>query len=94
MHESVKDAVGDGGIADLGVPGSDWKLAGQQRGTYLITYVADLQKIAALRFGQRGNRPIVHDQQVDPAEPVEQFAVATIGLRHSQIAEQFGRFEE
>ena len=53
MYEPVEDAVGNGGIADLRVPGCDWQLAGQQRGPDLITPVTDLQKVAPLGFGQR-----------------------------------------
>ena len=94
VHEPVQDAVGDGGIADLRVPGGDRELAGQQRGTCLIAPVTDLQEVTALCLGQWSHRPIVNDQQIDPAEPVEQFAMAAVGPGHGQVSEQFGGFEE
>ena len=67
VHEPVEDAVGDGGITDLRVPGGDRQLTGQQGGMHLITRIADLQKITALSLGQRRHRPIVDDQQIEPA---------------------------
>src|ERR1022692_285016 len=70
VHEPVEDAVGDRGIAYLRVPGGDRQLAGQQGGMHLITPIADLQKIPALCLGQRSHRPIIDDQQIEPAEPV------------------------
>ena len=94
VYKPVEDTVGDGGITDLRVPGGDRQLTGQQGGMHLITRITDLQKITALCLGQRGHRPIVDDQQVEPAEPVEQFAVATVGPCHSQVAKQFRGFEE
>ena len=60
----------------------------------LIAAIADLQKIAAFGFRQRSHGPIVDDQQMDPAQPVEQFAMAAIGSRHRQVAKQFRPFEE
>lgn len=37
--------------------------------------VADFQEVPALSLCARRHRPIVHDQQIDPAEPVEQLTV-------------------
>ena len=68
------------------------ELAGSSSGTHLVTSVTDFEKVATLGFGQV--TPVVNDQQVDPAEPVEQLAMAAIGPRRCQVAEQFGSFEE
>ncbi len=63
--------VGDGGIADLRVPGGDRQLTGQQRGARLVSRIADLQEVTALGFGHRRHGPVVDDQQVDPPESVQ-----------------------
>jgi hypothetical protein len=42
MKEPVENAVGDGGIADLRIPGSNWQLAGEQSGTVLIVGIGNL----------------------------------------------------
>ena len=87
VYEPVEDAVSDGGIADLCVPARHRQLTGKQRGTRLVSRIADLQEVAALRFAHRRHRPVVHHQQVDPFEPVQKFTVAAVGARVKDLNE-------
>ena len=53
VHQTVEDAVGDGGIADLLVPARDRQLGSKDGGTGLVAIFADLPDFAALVFIQR-----------------------------------------
>jgi hypothetical protein len=48
VHQSVEDAVGQRGIADLFVPARDRQLRRQDRGTHLVAILANLPEVAAL----------------------------------------------
>jgi hypothetical protein len=53
VNQTVQDAIGDGGIADLLVPARDRQLGGKDGGTGLVAIFADLPDFAALVFIQR-----------------------------------------
>ncbi len=53
-----------------------------------------IQALLGLSLGQRRHRPIVDNQQIEPAEPVEQLGKAAVGPRHSQVARQFRGFKK
>jgi hypothetical protein len=47
VNQTVQDAIGDGGIADLLVPARDRQLGGKDGGTGLVAIFADLLDFAA-----------------------------------------------
>jgi hypothetical protein len=52
VNQTVQDAIGDGGIADLLVPARDRQLGSKDGGTGLVAIFADLPDFAALVFIQ------------------------------------------
>ena len=67
VHETVEDAVGDGGVADLLVPLGHGELRGQDGGAGLIAFLADFPEVAPFGFLQGGHGPVINDQNIDPA---------------------------
>src|SRR5579863_8757372 len=90
MHEAVKDAVGDGGVADLLVPLRYGELRSEDGGPCLIAFFCDLPEVTALGFLHRRHSPVIDDQDMDTAQPDQQVAQATIGASYGKIAEQGG----
>jgi hypothetical protein len=53
VNQTIQDAVGDAGVADLFVPMSHRHLRGQDEGRALVAVIADLQEVPALGISQR-----------------------------------------
>src|SRR6516165_11974086 len=90
MDQPVKNAVGQGRVADLLMPALDRDLAGEDRRVQLVAIFANLQEVASLRFRQGGVGPIVDHQQVDLGQASQKAAQAAVSAGQNQIAEQFG----
>ncbi len=88
VNQTVQDAIGDGGIADLLVPARDRQLRGEDGGTGLVAILADLPDFAALGFIQRHHGPIIDDQNVDATQPCQQVTQASIRSGQGQITQQ------
>ena len=67
VDEAVEDGVGDGGVGDDLVPMLDRHLTGDDGRSALVAIVDDFEEIATLVAGERGEAPIVEDEQVDPS---------------------------
>ena len=65
VDEPVEDGVGDRGVADHFVPVIDRELAGHDGRAAIVPIVDDLQQIATLIMRQRGEPPVVEDQQLN-----------------------------
>src|SRR6185295_17557314 len=90
VDDAVEDGVGDGRLADDGVPAIDGDLAGDQRGAMAVSFLDDVQQIAALVGPERLQPPIVEDEQADLAEPLHQPWIATVAAGESEVGEQLG----
>src|ERR1035437_1333930 len=88
VNETVEDAVGDGGIANLLVPARDWQLGSEDGGTSLVTIFADFPDFAALVFIQRRHGPVINDQNIDTAQSSQEVTQAAIGPCQGQFAQQ------
>jgi hypothetical protein len=86
--QAVQNTVGYGGVSDLRVPGADRELAGQHGRPFLITLITDLQECPPSTIIERRHCPVVHDQDVDPAELPQSFSVAAVSSSHFQFPEQ------
>ena len=72
VHEAVEDGVGDGRVGDQLVPVLDGELAGHDRRASAVAVIDDLQQIAGLILADRGEAPVVEDQQIDARQGLEQ----------------------
>jgi hypothetical protein len=88
VDEAVEDGVGDGGIGDDLVPVLDRHLAGDDGRSPLVTIIDDFEEIAALLAGERGEAPIIEDEQVDPRQHLEEPRIASVAAGERQSLEQ------
>ena len=64
----IADSVGDGGLPDQMVPFLDGVLTGDDGSRLSVAILDDLEKIFAFGIGQRGDKQIIEDKQLDFGE--------------------------
>ena len=89
MQQTVEDAVGDGGVADLLVPVGHRHLRSENHRATLIAIVADLEKVAAFLVFQCSHREVVDQKHVDLGQAEQHAAHAAVGMSDRQLAKQF-----
>ncbi len=72
VHDPIEDCVGDGRIGDCLVPVIDRQLAGDDGRAAIVPILDDLKYVAPLLLGERGEAPIVQDQQLDARQALEE----------------------
>ena len=72
VHEPIEDRVGDGRIGDCLVPVIDRQLAGHNRRAAIVPILDNLKDVATLLGRQRGEAPIVQDQQLDARQALDE----------------------
>ena len=66
----------------------DRQLAGDDGRAAVVAVVHDLQQVAPLLGGERGQAPVVEDQQLDPGQALQQAGVAPVAARQGERLEQ------
>ena len=69
MQQAVADGIGQGRVADIGMPVTDGALAGDDGGAGLVAVFDDLQQVPAFPVGGRGKQKIVDDEQLRLGQP-------------------------
>ena len=90
MYQPVEDGIGEGVIADGGIPLVDGQLAGHERGAGVIAVVHDVHEVMALCGIEGVHAPVVDDEQSGACELVQEFVVAAVGLGLGEGQEQPG----
>ena len=88
MEQAVQDAVGDGGLADDGMPVFDRTLAGDDGGSFLIAVLDDFQQIIALRIIEGSQKQVIDDEQLDLGQAGQHFEMGAVGFGLEQHFEQ------
>jgi hypothetical protein len=88
MEKPVEHRLGQGGVSHGAVPGGDRELAGDERGAELGPVLDDLQAIAALLDGRRGEQEVIQHEERNPLELDEQPLVATVAAADREIVEE------
>ena len=68
VNETVHDRVGESRIADNFVPLLDGNLAGDDDRGALVAIFEDFEEIALLGMGERGEPPIIQNQELNASE--------------------------
>jgi hypothetical protein len=68
VNETVEDGIGDGGLADVGVPSVDGELSGNESGPASVAVFEDFKEVAALLVRERGDAPVVNDEDIGLGE--------------------------
>lgn len=82
VNEAVEDGIGEGGIAEVGVPAIDGELAGDEGGAFVVTILQEFEQITLMRIGKRGESEVIDDQELGLGEVLEQetFLAQRIGF--------------
>ena len=88
MYQPVEDGVGEGVIADGGIPLVDGQLAGHECGAGVVAVVHDVHEVMALCGVAGVHAPVIDDEQPGPGKLAQEFVVAAVGLGLSEGEEQ------
>ena len=88
MNQPVEDGVGQGGVADGGVPMLNRKLAGDDGRAAAVAVVEHFQQVAPVRVVEHRQPPIINDEDVYLGQLLEQFQVAPVGTPDAELIEQ------
>ena len=88
VDQAIHDRVAEGGIADAFVPVLDRYLTGQQRGPAARAILDHLQQIASFPVADRGEAPVIEDQEIGLAELRKHLAVRAIAARDRELREE------
>ena len=94
VDEPIQDGVGEGGVANEVMPVVDRDLARDQRGPPAGAVVDDFEEIAAFPITERGEAPVVENDELRFREVQEEFSVRSIGVRADEILAQEARETE
>jgi hypothetical protein len=84
VDKAAQHGIGDGWVADHLMPVIDRQLACDDGRAAFVAVVHDLQQVLALFGGERGRAPVVEDQQLHPADRLQQPSVAPVAARQGQ----------
>lgn len=90
MDEPVQHGIGDGGIADVLMPMIDGYLAGDDGRGPVVPIIDDFHQVTTLFGGQRGDRPVVQDQELDAGEVLEHSGVTAVTAGDAEPLQQPG----
>src|SRR4051794_11281219 len=84
VDQTVEDSIGDGGITDVSMPLVDRQLACDDGGRAAMTVVNDFQQVASLFGGERGQSPVVEDQNLNAGKALEHACITAIATRQTE----------
>lgn len=93
VDKSVKDGIGEGGIANGFVPVLGRQLGGDEGGAPVVSVFGDLEEVAALVCGEHFGSPVVEDEEVGAEQGFEQAFVASESAGGGEFLEQAGGAE-
>lgn len=90
LHDAVQDGVGDGGIADPGVPVLDRQLAGDDGALGAGAVVDDLQKVRARHAVDGAHTSIVQHKYIGLRQLQQPLAEGATAVADAQFFLQTG----
>ena len=88
VQQAVQDGIGNGGVADDGVPVFDGALAGDNGGVCPIAILDDFEQVVALGIVERSEEQIVEDEELDFGQAVKRFEMRAVGFGLEQYFKQ------
>ena len=88
VEEAVEDGVAEGGIADDIVPVVDRDLAAEQGAAPGVAVVEDLEQVVAPLTGERGEAPVVEDEEPGSGEPLDELGVGAVPAGEGEFVEE------
>ena len=75
VEQPIAYGIGQGGVADIGMPVSDGTLAGDDGGPRLVAVFHNLQQVPALPVCGRGEQEVIDDEELHLRQSGEGFQV-------------------
>ncbi len=88
MNQPVQDRIGERGIVDIGMPLLDVELTGDDRGRPVIAIIEDFQEVALGLVGERRDRKVVDQQQVNLGEGTQERGTALEGVSAGEFIDE------
>src|SRR5690606_16451426 len=88
VHEPVEDGIRQRRAREVFVPVLDGELARYERCTSVVAVLEHFEAIATLGVGERGEPPVIEDQQVGLREPSQELGVGAVGTSERHLAEE------
>src|SRR6266545_4063948 len=88
MHDAIEDGVGQGRIVEVGVPMFNRQLTGDQGGLAGAAIVEQFEQVVAFGLTDRGEPPIVEDQQIGAGELLQPPTETAVAVGDAQFFEQ------
>ncbi len=88
MDEAIEDGVAKRGVADEFVPVVHGHLAGYESRAPTGSIFDHFEEIAAFAIAERGEPPVIQDEQVGLGELLQEPSVRSITARNRQLAEE------
>lgn len=87
VDQPVPDGIGQGGVADGGMPMLNGKLAGHDGQAGPVAVIEHLQQVAPVGIVEHGQSPIVNHERVYSGQLDEQLAIASVGAVDAKFIE-------
>ena len=71
VKKTVTNGIGDGGVANGGVPVRGWQLAGNDGGNGLMPGLDDFKEIATFKIAEGVDEEIIDNEELNFSEAVE-----------------------
>ena len=91
MYQPVEDGVGEGVIADGGIPLVDGQLAGHECGAGVIAVIHDVHEAMALCGVASVHAPVIDDEDLGSRQGVDEFGIASVPFGDAQVLEESGQ---
>ena len=88
VYHAVADGVGDGGVAQGGVPVGGRELARDDRGRVIVSVFQNLQEVPSFGVLQRRDQKIVEHQNVELGETGEHAGIGSVGSSDREFLQQ------
>ena len=88
MQEAVADRIGEGRLAEIVVPLGRRQLAGDDGRTGVVAILQDLEEVATLGILDRGEPPVIDDEDIEAGELGEQADVGAVGPGQGKLVEE------
>lgn len=85
VHQAVEDGVGQGGVADGGVPVFNWKLTGDDGRAAAVAVVEHFQQVAPVCVVEHGKPSVINREHVYFGPLLEQLHIPAIGAANGQL---------
>ena len=90
VDEAVEDGVGEGGVAEVVVPGVWGELAGDEGAAGVVAVVEEFEEVAAVAVSERGDAPVFEQDEVEALQAGEEGAVAAVAFGDLEVVQESG----